>query len=90
MKLTIESEIWREGDVFVARANPLKVLSCGATREQAEQALFEAVELFLETAQEAGTLEDILLESGYAHSGDQWALTRRTERQFSSLEIPFA
>ncbi len=71
MKLTIESEIWREGDLYVARANPLNVLSCGKSKAQAEQALLEAVELFLETAQEAGTLEDILLESGYAYSGDK-------------------
>jgi hypothetical protein len=90
MKLTIESEIWREGDMYVARANPLNVLSCGQSRAQAEQALLEAVELFLETAQGAGTLEDILWESGYVYTGNEWTLLRRPERHFSSLEIPLA
>jgi hypothetical protein len=41
------------------------VMSCGDTRQQALDALSEAVELFLETAQEMGTLETILGEVGY-------------------------
>jgi len=62
MKLEIEAEFWMEGDQYVARANPLNVLTCGASREEAEEDLQEAVDLFLETASDMGTLEDILAE----------------------------
>jgi predicted RNase H-like HicB family nuclease len=64
MKFTFEAEIWLGGGNFVVRANPLNVMSCGDTRQEAEESIQEAVELFLETAQEMGTLNDILAECG--------------------------
>jgi predicted RNase H-like HicB family nuclease len=66
MELTFEAEVWSERGKFVARANPLNILSCGDTRKKAEESLLEAVELFLETAEEMGTLDDVLAEAGYA------------------------
>ena len=66
MELTFEAEIWPERGKFVARANPLNVLSCGDTRKEAEESLVEAVDFFPETAREMGTLEDILVETGYS------------------------
>jgi predicted RNase H-like HicB family nuclease len=87
MKLEIEAEFWREGSQFVARANPLNVVTCGDTREDAEQALEEAVELFLETAREIGTLEDLLIECGYSAVDDKWVIAAKPERQSLQLEI---
>ena len=87
MKLEIEAEIWMEGNQYVARANPLNVLTCGDTREEAERALEEAVELFLDTAREMGTLEDVLIESGYSAVGDKWVVAAKPERRSLQLEI---
>ena len=87
MKLEIEAEFWKEGHQYVGRANPLNVLSCGDTREEAERALTEAVELFLETAQEMGTLEDILNECGLTPVGDVWAQLAKPDRRFLQLEF---
>jgi len=56
--------IWHEGDQFVAHAMPLDVMSSGQNPGEVRTALDEAVQLFLETATEIGTLEDLLLESG--------------------------
>jgi predicted RNase H-like HicB family nuclease len=53
-------QIWKEGDQFIAHAMPLDVVSAGQTVEAARDALDEAVSLFLETAAEAGTLEEVL------------------------------
>ena len=64
--------IWREGQDFIAHAMPLDVMSSGRTREQARQALQEAVSLFLATALECGTLQDILEESGYDLVQGNW------------------
>lgn len=87
MKLDIEAEFWKEGSQYVARANPLNVLTWGDTREEAEHALAEAVELFLETAQEMGTFEDILAECGYSAVGDTWVVAAKPERRSLQLEI---
>jgi predicted RNase H-like HicB family nuclease len=80
MKLEIEAEFWREGSQYVARANPMNVLTCGDTREEAEHALEEAVELFLETAREIGTLDDVLVECGYVAVGGKWVVESRRLR----------
>jgi predicted RNase H-like HicB family nuclease len=55
-------QIWKEGNQFVAHAMPLDVMSSGRTPEAARKALDEAVHLFLVTAENVGTLEEIFKE----------------------------
>lgn len=72
--ITIEYtvQIWEEGNRFVAHAMPLDVMSSGKTPEEARKALDEAVHLFLITAAEMGTIEEILEEAGYIQSNQNW------------------
>jgi predicted RNase H-like HicB family nuclease len=56
--------IWREGKDFIAHARPLDLASAGNSPESARQALAEAVNLFVATARNQGTLDDILEECG--------------------------
>jgi predicted RNase H-like HicB family nuclease len=72
MNIEYTVQIWKEGNQCIAHATPLDVVSSGATPEEARNALKEAVHLFLETAKEIGTLEEILNECGYESSGDKW------------------
>ena len=65
MNIEYNIQIWKEGEDFVAHAMPLDVMSSGETVEEARHAVYEAVELFLETASEMGTLTQILEESRY-------------------------
>jgi predicted RNase H-like HicB family nuclease len=65
-------QIWKDGGQFVAHAMPLDVMSSGKTPDEARKALDEAVHLFLVTAADMGTLEEILQESGYEFSGGKW------------------
>lgn len=58
-------QIWREGEQYVAHALPLDVMSAGPTVDEARKALDEAVRVFLLTAQDMGTVEEILEEAGY-------------------------
>jgi hypothetical protein len=51
---------------------PLDVASAGPTPAAARAALDEAVGLFLQTAEENGTLTEVLEEAGYALDGAQW------------------
>ena len=65
-------QIWKEGNQFIAHAMPLGVMSSGFTPENAKEALDEAVHLFLETASDTGTLDEILQESGYEFKQENW------------------
>ena len=71
-KIEYTVQVRQEGKQFVAHAMPLDVMSCGPTPERASQALREAVELYLATATEAGTLAEVLEEVGYESKGQRW------------------
>ena len=72
--ITVEytAQIWKEGNQFISHAMPLDVMSSGKTPEEARKALDEAVNLFLATAADMGTLDDILEEAGYRLSQGSW------------------
>jgi predicted RNase H-like HicB family nuclease len=63
MNLGYTVQIWQEGEHYIAHAMPLDVASSGPTPAKARSALKEAVNLFLKTAREAGTLKQILADS---------------------------
>ncbi len=65
-------QIWQEGSQLIAHAMPLDVMSSGQTAEEARQALDEAVRLFLLTAADSGTLDEILQETGYEFRQGSW------------------
>ncbi len=82
VKLEYTVQLWREGQQYIAHAMPLEVASSGATPAKARAALAEAVDLFLKTAQEEGTLERVLEDAGYTRgvrgwSGPRWLKTEK-------------
>jgi predicted RNase H-like HicB family nuclease len=62
-------QIWKEGNQFIAHAMPLDVMISGKTPEDARRALDEAVHLFLITAVDMGTLEEVLQDAGQIPPG---------------------
>ena len=58
-------EIFKEEDQFIALCPELNVSSYDDTVEGVKRSINEAVELFLEECAEAGTLEEVLEESGF-------------------------
>lgn len=72
MNIDYTVQTWKEGNQFVAHAMPLDVMSSGLTQEKAQKALDEAVSLFLKTAADEDTLDEILEESGYQRINDEW------------------
>lgn len=72
MEIEYNVQIWREGDQFVAHAMPLDIASSAAAPEAARKALDEAVKLFIATARDQGTLDEVLEDAGYAQEGQQW------------------
>ena len=63
---------FKEGEIYVAYVPELDLSSCGATNDEARKNIRDAVQGFLETSAEMGTLEEILEEAGYAQEGDSW------------------
>jgi predicted RNase H-like HicB family nuclease len=72
MKIDYAVQVWREGNQYIAHAMPLDVASSGETPEEARQAADEAVRLFLSTAAQHGTLEQVLEDAGYGRDGGSW------------------
>jgi predicted RNase H-like HicB family nuclease len=72
MNIEYSAQIWKEGNQYIAHAMPLDVMSAGPSPEEARNALDEAVHLFLVTAADMGTLEDVLQESGYKLRQGGW------------------
>jgi len=64
--------MFREGQTYVAYVPELDVASCGSTDEEARKNIRDAVQGFLETSAEMGTLDEILEESGYERTGNAW------------------
>lgn len=72
MDLGFTVRIFKESETFVAHVPELNVSSCGETVEQARRNIGEAVELFVETAKEMGTLKEVLEEAGYRLENGRW------------------
>ena len=73
MTIDFTTQIWREGSQFVAHAMPLDVMSSGPTPDASRAALAEAVRLFLKTAADIGTLDEVLDEAGCRFEEGRWA-----------------
>jgi predicted RNase H-like HicB family nuclease len=63
---------FKEGSTYVSYVPELDLSSCGATSDDAHKNIREAVEGFLETSAEMGTLDEILEESGYQRREGSW------------------
>ncbi len=63
-EITLRANFHRERDQWIGWCPDLDVTTQGDTRGEAEENLREAVNLFLETCQAMGTLEDVLREAG--------------------------
>ena len=64
--IQIEKKVWHDPEtgLYVSHCNPLDVCSQGHTEEEAATNLNEAIQIFLSTCYEMGTLNDVLKECG--------------------------
>ena len=65
ISLSFDTVLIRERGTFVAWTPQLDVSSCGESPDKARQNLKTAVRLFVEEAEQKGTLTEILEEAGY-------------------------
>ena len=64
--IQIETKVWHDPETgsYVSHCDPLDVCSQGDTEKEAMVNLNEAVQIFLSTCYELGTLNDVLKECG--------------------------
>lgn len=65
LQIQYDAIIFKEGQTYVSYCPELDVSSCGNNIDEARENLKTAVSLFIEEAENMGTLEDILDEAGY-------------------------
>jgi len=58
--------IFKEGEMYVAYVPELDLSSCGATDDEARKNVRDAVQGFLETSADMGTLNEVLEQAGYS------------------------
>ena len=79
--------VWREGNAYIAHALPLDVSSSGNTPEAARAALREAIDLFVSTARDQGTLNEMLEECGYKFDAGRWIAPAVVDQQHESILV---
>ena len=76
-RVMYRAEIFSEGDCFVGYCRELDVSSFGDTPEDASSSLQEAVEAYLEGCENLGTLDNVMVDSGFEKKNDVWRLRER-------------
>ena len=70
VEFTVPAEVRQDGAYFVAGCPPLDVFSQGESEESALANLAEALQLFVESCYERGTLEEVLKDCGFKLAGN--------------------
>lgn len=86
-QLNIKVEVFKEDDLYVALCPSLNVSSFGETIEEAKRSLFEAVKIFIEECSEMGTLEEVLEESGFVRTNQDWLPRQAVSEEHIALAI---
>ena len=63
---------FKEGNKYVAYVPELDLSSCGGTTLEASKNIRAAVQGFLQTSADMGTLDTVLEDAGYIREGDTW------------------
>ncbi|MEK9165565.1 MAG: type II toxin-antitoxin system HicB family antitoxin [Patescibacteria group bacterium] len=70
--IKLKTQFFKEDGVMVGVAPELNVSSFGENLREARRSLAEAIEGFLETCRDLGTLEEVLEEAGFNTRQDKY------------------
>ena len=87
-QIEFDGIVFKEGEIFISYCPKIDVSSCGNTVDEARTNLKTAVRLFFEEAAKMGTVEDILIESGYKQINlNRWATPRLVATELMSIAV---
>ena len=92
LKVDVQCNVQKDEVGYIAHCPSLDVFSQGGTREKAIENLVEALQLFLESCRERGTLDAVLADCGFEEEAVSSPIERRTpvrsrSRSKSHLDI---
>lgn len=61
----LNTQIWKEGGMYVAYVPQLDLASCGRTVAEADKNIREVMEIFFEETVRKGTTKEVLEEAGF-------------------------
>ena len=64
-------KLFREGGLYIAVCPDLNVSSFGETIANARLSLHEALEAFIQTCEQMGTLTEVLEDAGFVHENQR-------------------
>ncbi|HEX2972094.1 MAG TPA: hypothetical protein VHP11_07160 [Tepidisphaeraceae bacterium] len=73
-------------DQYIAHATPIDLMGRGPTPQAARSALNDAVSVYIRTATEAGTLDQILQNAGYVLQNGRWIIGKSITSE-SALQV---
>ena len=87
-KIELQTDIIREGDIYIAYSPALDLASHGETIIDAQKSFKEAVYLFLETIIDNGTYKEVLTNLGWQVRGRELLPPVIIGRELMSINIP--
>jgi predicted RNase H-like HicB family nuclease len=90
MKMELPVEVTKDDGWFISSCHVLDIHSQGKTENKALENIAEALELFLLSCFERGTLVEVLKESGFKPQQKAVPATKKTDRsRLLDIGIPF-
>src|SRR5260370_28158812 len=92
IEFTLPARIRKKGRWFISSCRPLDVHSQGATRDEAQKNLVDALTSFFISCYERGTLDEVLRESGFvpSKSNSGWPVRHSPKEDSVVFPLPFA
>ncbi|MDP3995311.1 MAG: type II toxin-antitoxin system HicB family antitoxin [bacterium] len=82
----LDTQIWKEGDMYVAHIPLLQLSSCGYTVEEAQKNIKEVTEIFFEETERKGTTKEVLEELGFTYD-QEWEPPEIVKHEKMSVAI---
>jgi len=70
-KVQLNTEVWKEGNMYVSYVPQLDISSCGKTAEEAKKNIREATELFFKEIKRMKTSKKVFEEAGFLIDKDK-------------------
>lgn len=89
IEMQLHAQTKQEGDWFIARVPDLDIYTQGHTEEEALSNLTEALQLFVESCFEQGTLEQVFRDCGY-HTSHHHSLESEINSDDHIINVPLS
>lgn len=87
IKMKVPILVEKDEPGYISRCPPLDICSQGKTKKQAKENLTEAMQLFIESCFERGTLDSVLKDCGLARDGENIPIPKDVDSTYINLPL---